>query len=518
MASSYMTPGVYIEEKNAFPGSAVAVPTAVPVFIGYTEIDSKDGKSLLNKPYKISSANEFELYFGKAFKAKYTIAKVNNQAAAAPTQPAAGTVTQKDIDDATKAAKTAQATVDASAQAALAAAKAATSATDAALIQATKDLLGNAKALDTANDDLQTKIDTWNKENADAQTKEEAKQKAAAAAAAAAPVLADAALIAAAGATPDAETQKALTVAIDAFATASKAAQANTTSSNTAKPAAATSNETLKIGNDNYTITLKANHDYYLYNSIQLFYANGGADCYIVSVGTYGGLADGIVNPVPASFTNVLPLLEKEQEPTLVVMPDALKFIDTCYNTIYTQVLEHCQKMQSRFAIFDLLHEAEYNKQDDGETTNFRTGIGINFLNYGAAYYPWLKTTVVDASQVDFQNIDDDDFAGNIANYLPVDDSISKIVKQFNSDKPKAADADALATVNKNFHNSLKAVSPTYKAILKEINNKINLLPPSGAMAGIYTMVDTTRGVWKAPANYSLAMVSEPAVNVVSPL
>lgn len=516
MASSYMTPGVYIEEKNAFPGSAVAVPTAVPVFIGYTEIASKDGKSLLNKPYKISSANEFELYFGKAFKAKYTIAKVNNQAAAAPTQPAAGTVTQKDIDDATKAAKTAQATVDASAQAALAAAKAATSATDAALIQATKDLLGNAKALDTANDDLQTKIDTWNKENADAQTKEEAKQKAAAAAAAAAPVLADAALIAAAGATPDAETQKALTVAIDAFATASKAAQANTTSSNTAKPAAATSNETLKIGNDNYTITLKANHDYYLYNSIQLFYANGGADCYIVSVGTYGGLADGIVNPVPASFTNVLPLLEKEQEPTLVVMPDALKFIDTCYNTIYTQVLEHCQKMQSRFAIFDLLHEAEYNKQDDGETTNFRTGIGINFLNYGAAYYPWLKTTVVDASQVDFQNIDDDDFAGNIANYLPVDDSISKIVKQFNSDKPKAADADALATVNKNFHNSLKAVSPTYKAILKEINNKINLLPPSGAMAGIYTMVDTTRGVWKAPANYSLAMVSEPAVNVTA--
>jgi phage tail sheath protein FI len=33
-------------------------------------------------------------------------------------------------------------------------------------------------------------------------------------------------------------------------------------------------------------------------------------------------------------------------------------------------------------------------------------------------------------------------------------------------------------------------------------------------MAGVYTMVDNTRGVWKAPANVSLSAVSAPSVNI----
>ena len=35
-------------------------------------------------------------------------------------------------------------------------------------------------------------------------------------------------------------------------------------------------------------------------------------------------------------------------------------------------------------------------------------------------------------------------------------------------------------------------------------------------MAGVYTMVDNTRGVWKAPANLSLNGVISPAVNITS--
>lgn len=34
-------------------------------------------------------------------------------------------------------------------------------------------------------------------------------------------------------------------------------------------------------------------------------------------------------------------------------------------------------------------------------------------------------------------------------------------------------------------------------------------------MAGIYTMVDNTKGVWKAPANVSVAAVISPAVNIL---
>ncbi|MGD9187471.1 MAG: hypothetical protein PVI89_04640, partial [Desulfobacteraceae bacterium] len=58
------TPGVYIVEKNAFPNSVVEVATAVPAFIGYTEKALNVGKSLANKPWRISSMAEYHNYFG----------------------------------------------------------------------------------------------------------------------------------------------------------------------------------------------------------------------------------------------------------------------------------------------------------------------------------------------------------------------------------------------------------------------------------------------------------------------
>jgi len=60
------TPGVYIVEKNAFPNSVVEVATAVPAFIGYTERADNKGKTLSNKPWRITSMSEFHNYFGFA--------------------------------------------------------------------------------------------------------------------------------------------------------------------------------------------------------------------------------------------------------------------------------------------------------------------------------------------------------------------------------------------------------------------------------------------------------------------
>ncbi|MBR9997746.1 MAG: phage tail sheath family protein [Cyclobacteriaceae bacterium] len=48
--------------------------------------------------------------------------------------------------------------------------------------------------------------------------------------------------------------------------------------------------------------------------------------------------------------------------------------------------------------------------------------------------------------------------------------------------------------------------------IVKNIRKKINTLPPSGGIAGIYAKVDNSRGVWKAPANVSMNSVSAPSV------
>ena len=58
------------------------------------------------------------------------------------------------------------------------------------------------------------------------------------------------------------------------------------------------------------------------------------------------------------------------------------------------------------------------------------------------------------------------------------------------------------------------ATSPTYSALLDEIRAVINLLPAAPAMAGIYTMVDNNRGVWKSPANVGLNSVVKPVVNI----
>jgi uncharacterized protein len=63
---------------------------------------------------------------------------------------------------------------------------------------------------------------------------------------------------------------------------------------------------------------------------------------------------------------------------------------------------------------------------------------------------------------------------------------------------------------------TLTTVSPFYNAIIGEMAKRLNVLPPSPAMAGVYTMVDNARGVWKAPANVSLNSVVSPTVPISS--
>jgi phage tail sheath protein FI len=65
MASTYKTPGVYIEEIPKLPPSIASVETAIPAFIGYTEkAQWKEGNDLLNKPWRIGSMLEYEQFFG----------------------------------------------------------------------------------------------------------------------------------------------------------------------------------------------------------------------------------------------------------------------------------------------------------------------------------------------------------------------------------------------------------------------------------------------------------------------
>jgi len=61
---------------------------------------------------------------------------------------------------------------------------------------------------------------------------------------------------------------------------------------------------------------------------------------------------------------------------------------------------------------------------------------------------------------------------------------------------------------------SLLAVSPLFKALVNDIVRELNLLPPSAAMAGIYSMVDNNIGVFQSPANVGVSSVISPALSI----
>jgi hypothetical protein len=65
-------------------------------------------------------------------------------------------------------------------------------------------------------------------------------------------------------------------------------------------------------------------------------------------------------------------------------------------------------------------------------------------------------------------------------------------------------------------HSVVASLAPIYKTILKNVRESLNLVPPSGIMAGVYSLVDNTEGVHKAPANVSLNSVIKPSVNINS--
>lgn len=226
-----------------------------------------------------------------------------------------------------------------------------------------------------------------------------------------------------------------------------------------------------------------------LYYHLKLFFANGGGTCYIVSVGDYatGTLDKDIVN------NTILPALTKEPEITLLVIPEAVETGE--YADFYTAMLSHCAA-NNRFAILDV---SQNGKED------FRTKMGSNFLAYGAAYYPWLETTVLSDNDIDGEvmklDITQDFKTGNAQLDAYIQGEIAEIKKNDNNEPLH----------RNNLHNALMQNLPAYNLLEKKVKDYLNLLPPSGAMAGLYTMVDHTRGVWKAPANVSINYVSKPS-------
>jgi phage tail sheath protein FI len=138
-----------------------------------------------------------------------------------------------------------------------------------------------------------------------------------------------------------------------------------------------------------------------MYYSMQLFFANGGGPCYIVSVGRYGSdldEADTAITSINNStaLNNGLLELEKVDEPTLILFPDATKVAGitiTDFYGLYNNALTQCKNLQDRFTLIDTLNYDE-SSPTDTNIDDLRDKISSekDTIKYGAVYYPHLET------------------------------------------------------------------------------------------------------------------------------
>lgn len=268
----------------------------------------------------------------------------------------------------------------------------------------------------------------------------------------------------------------------------------------------------ISVGGKDYMLE-QAQGKYLLYYSMMLFFQNGGGPCYIVSIGNYGDAVD------PDKLKGGVDLLIKEQEPTIVVIPDAVLLKQADCIGVEQHMLDHCGNvMKNRVAILDVSDGYRSRQDPAGDpVATFRNSLGINFLDFGMAYYPWLNTTITQAKDLAYWNLDSASqtlLQGMLKIELNIEAQPEAKAQQLQSIIDGIAKADAPPQDKAMLNKSLISLSPSYNMILTDMAAMLNLLPPAAALAGVYTMVDNNRGVWKAPANVSLNSVTSPTVNI----
>ena len=257
-----------------------------------------------------------------------------------------------------------------------------------------------------------------------------------------------------------------------------------------------------------YSIVPDPNTIYYMYNAIKLFYDNGGADAYIVSVGGYGPssgtpTAPGahVVNPNVSlnDLKKGLVALQQEQEPTMYICPDSTLMTLDNYGSLIQAMLAQNVEMQTAISVFDIIggdNPDPIMYMDD--ITAFRNSTGTQGLNYGTAYYPFVGTTVMQSGDINYTNMFGGDTKQLDALINPTGDNASINAIMANINNPNSG-----LTVTQN-NNALINASPTYSLMVKHVLTDANILPPSSAMAGVMTTIDNLDGVWQAPANISI--------------
>lgn len=271
------------------------------------------------------------------------------------------------------------------------------------------------------------------------------------------------------------------------------------------------------------TVGTLNNGKFVMANAVRMYFDNGGGKCYIVSVGSYKSTTskEHFIGNAGQNITGGLPAIEAVDEVTLLACPDAaLIFTNpTDLGDIQKKMLAQCAKTMDRFAILD----AVKGTGSDNFTT-FKTNVGNDNLSYGAAYYPNLV-----------HSYDADIKPASIANYLMDNNKdLATAVKEMPEKLEAVKTAEAAKAAGKKFEEvkidqaqkdlydfytkltstdelDLKAAKANtlYKDALAALQDMASEITPSGAVLGAIVSTDANFGVWKAPANISLAAVKD---------
>jgi uncharacterized protein len=207
-----------------------------------------------------------------------------------------------------------------------------------------------------------------------------------------------------------------------------------------------------------------------MYYSLQLFFDNGGGPCWIVSVGNYTATGGVIVD---TQLRAGLDEVAKINEVTLLLFPDSMNITDAAtYYNLHDAAIDQCVELQDRFTVLDVYravgNETNY-LEDINVLRNTLAGTTLE-LKYAAVYFPRIYTTL---------------------NFTANEDAVRITSRSAGALPPTLTE---LKTVNNAF----------YFMARNALDSTQMLMPASSAMVGVYALVDSTRGVWKAPANVNI--------------
>ncbi|WP_448205608.1 phage tail sheath family protein [Azospirillum sp. sgz302134] len=220
--------------------------------------------------------------------------------------------------------------------------------------------------------------------------------------------------------------------------------------------------------------------------------------------------------------------------------------IDTAdYEKVVREMIDQAARLQNRVAILDLPAALDPKTWTKTGLVNAREAfykaveVSSGDLSYAVAYAPALNVSVLGPNDVTYKNLCNtvkhgDESPTAIAallishakhEYSPdkIDKELEDKINTYFSETPKK---DGESNNNNNHNNDdgkkkediksqnnyLINALPLMRRILEILLAKLNVAPPSGVMAGLWTMNDTTRGVWNAPANMAPACVIGPKV------